>query len=1417
VSRPRRTPLVCLGGVAVAALLVVGGLAAVPGLWSPAGPGPAKADASTTTAYARLPMRFEPNQGQAGDGVRFLARAAGTTAYLSAAESVLRAGQGEARMRLVGADPDAPATTGRRLAGVANYLKGDPRSWVTGVPGYDRVRFEEVYPGIDLVYRSAGRALKYDLVVAPGADPSPVVLDLEPSGRARIDGGGDIVIATGAGEVRHEAPVVYQPDGRHRDDVAASYTRRPDGTFGFRLGNYDPSRPLVIDPAVVYSTLFGGVGAESSGGIAADGAGNAYLTGQTAAADLPLASPLQGARQGASDAFVTKLNPAGTALVYSTYLGGSDAESGLGIALDAGGSAFVTGSTASTNFPVTVGALQTTKGATGTDAFVAKLNPAGSALTYATYLGGASADVGRGIAVDGAGNAYVTGEAASTNFPVTGGAFQTVKGAGTTTDAFVTKLNAAGTALVHSTFLGGGLADVGRGIAVDGDGSAYVTGDAASTNFPTAAPIQAANGGSTDAFATKLNAAGAALAWSTYLGGGGADVGRGIALDPSANAYVAGSTASDNFPLAAAFQGTKPGGDDGFVTKVVAAGSSLAYSTYLGGLGPDSANAVAVDAAGSAHVAGATSSTDFPTAAPVAVRAGSSDAFVTQLTPAGNGLVHSAPFGGSAADDGTAIALDPTGTAYLAGQAAPYNDDDFPTVNAFRSVFGGGNDAFVAKIAPTAGAVPLVTALSPRSGPAGTTVLVNGSALSGTTAVRFGTVAAASFTVLSATQIRAVAPDQAAAAAAVTVTTAGGTSPANPVARYTYAEGTWEFTGAQAAARVATRSVLLADGRVLLAGGRDRQNGTALASAEIYDPKTGTWTLTGSMTVGRTAHTATLLNNGKVLVTGGATGNVTTNAQPQLDSAELFDPATGTWAATGSMAARRYLHSAHILRDGRVLVAGGRTCNAAPPTACDFSQFTNTAEVFDPATGTFALTGSMAVPRHTTEATMLNDGRILIPAGFGGPSTGHASADVFDPATGTWSPTGPMNIGRSRQGAVTLRDGRVLVAGGFSGSNTAELYDPATNAWTLTGSPNSSGRNNFFMGLVPNGRVLLAGGGPGGFTAELFDPGTGRWRSAGTMHTSRGIAGTPYNSVRPVVLSSDPNRLEADPSVCGSNCLKLLLAGESEDRRAELYVPAGVVTDKGYWTVASDGGIFAFGGAQFYGSTGALRLNQPVVGMAATPSGKGYWLVARDGGIFAFGDAQFYGSTGAIRLNQPVVGMAATPSGKGYWMVASDGGIFAFGDAQFYGSTGAIRLNQPVVGMAGTPTGRGYWLAAADGGIFAFGNATFRGSMGGTRLNRPVVGMSATPTGRGYALVATDGGIFAFGDAVFHGSTGAIRLNQPMVGMAPTPSNGALTGYWLVASDGGIFAFGDAPFLGSTGAIRLNQPMVGMAPLPRLE
>jgi hypothetical protein len=252
--------------------------------------------------------------------------------------------------------------------------------------------------------------------------------------------------------------------------------------------------------------------------------------------------------------------------------------------------------------------------------------------------------------------------------------------------------------------------------------------------------------------------------------------------------------------------------------------------------------------------------------------------------------------------------------------------------------------------------------------------------------------------------------------------------------------------------------------------------------------------------------------------------------------------------------------------------------------------------------------------------------------------------------------------------------------------------------------------------------------------------------------------------------------------------------------------PPPIPPPPGYRTVASDGGIFTFGGAGFYGSTGAIHLNRPIVGMDSI--GGGYWLVASDGGVFAFGTAKFHGSTGGQPLNQPIVGMTSTPQGSGYWLVAADGGVFAFGTAQFYGSTGAIHLNRPIVAAASTADGRGYWLVASDGGVFAFGDAAFYGSTGGQRLNAPIVGAASTPDGHGYWLVGSDGGVFAGGDAGFYGSTGNLHLNRPVVGMAATQDG---HGYWLVGSDGGVFAGGDAPFLGSMGGRPLNAPMVAVS------
>src|SRR5664280_2678729 len=274
-------------------------------------------------------------------------------------------------------------------------------------------------------------------------------------------------------------------------------------------------------------------------------------------------------------------------------------------------------------------------------------------------------------------------------------------------------------------------------------------------------------------------------------------------------------------------------------------------------------------------------------------------------------------------------------------------------------------------------------------------------------------------------------------------------------------------------------------------------------------------------------------------------------------------------------------------------------------------------------------------------------------------------------------------------------------------------------------------------------------------------------------------------------------------------CLSVTLNSSTSPSLSQLTGTVFAVTSSlGYWLVASDGGVFSYGDAAFYGSTGGMTLNKPIVGMASTPDGHGYWLVASDGGVFSYGDATFHGSAGALTLNKPIVGMASTPDGHGYWLVASDGGVFSYGDAAFYGSTGGMTLNKPIVGMASTPDGHGYWLVASDGGVFAYGDAAFYGSTGGMTLNKPIVGMAATASGHGYWLVASDGGVFSYGDATFHGSAGALTLNKPIVGMAATASG---HGYWLVASDGGVFSYGDATFHGSAGALTLNKPIVGMA------
>jgi len=384
--------------------------------------------------------------------------------------------------------------------------------------------------------------------------------------------------------------------------------------------------------ALVYSTyLGGGLGEDFGVGIALDSTDALYITGTTRASDFPMVNPIQGISGGNNEAFVTKLNPAGSALVYSTYLGGSGHDNGFGIAVDAAGAAYVSGNTGSTNFPL-VNPIQGVYGGAW-DAFVTKINPAGSAFVYSTYLGGSDLDWGYGIALDPSGNAYVVGRTASPDFPLMNPIQGALGGAAGITDAFITKINPTGTALTYSTYLGGSDSEFGNGIALDTSGNIYVTGYTNSLDFPTATPFQANNAGGFDVYVTKLNPAGSAFIYSTYLGGSGDDKGLGLSLDVSDNIYITGATSSTDFPTASPVQGSSGGAQDGFVAMVNQAGSALTYSTYLGGTALDWGSGIAVDASGAAYITGGTESTDFPTASPFqGVFAGVRDAIISKIS-----------------------------------------------------------------------------------------------------------------------------------------------------------------------------------------------------------------------------------------------------------------------------------------------------------------------------------------------------------------------------------------------------------------------------------------------------------------------------------------------------------------------------------------------------------------------------------------------------------------------------------------------------------------------------------------------------------------------------------------------------------------------------------------------------------------
>lgn len=716
--------------------------------------------ASIKASYAKLPIAFESNQGQVDKQVKFLSHGAGYNLFLTSNEAVLTLHHPQTtpfpaskrqevfhtahpqggnrnsslqrahaqhtasvlRLILLGANAHPVVSGQQKLPGIVNYfLSNDPKKWRTHVPTFSRVAYSQVYPGIDMVYYGNQQQLEYDWVLAPGADVHQIKLEVKGAEKATLTEYGDLLLHTACGDVVEHAPVVYQKVGGERRSVKGRLVLQEahkgvgECRIGFEVAAYDHSRPLVIDPVLVYSTYLGGSQTNSASGIAVDPEGNAYVAGYTDSPDFPLEVPYQsnGYVQYSFPtveyaASVSVINASGTALIYSTYLAGQyDSTFAYAIAVDSSGNAYVAGSTESPDFP-----LKNPLQSNSAGAFVTELNSSGSALIFSTCLGGAgggfqpSYDRANAITVDSSGNIYVAGTAESTDFLLKN-PIQSVNHSSNGT-GFVSKISPTGPTLVYSTYLGGSgsesYGDFASGIAVDGSGNAYITGGTSSTDFPLQNAFQSANHateGFPTGFLTKINATGSALVYSTFLGGSTEDQGNAIAVNSSGNAYVTGVTYSTDFPTQNPLQATNhaPGTSAGnaFVTEINPTGSTLVYSTYLGGSAADAGNGIALDSSDNAYITGSAISTNFPTKNAIQSvnnnAFGQANAFVTEINPTGSALIYSTYLGGSSTAFGNRIAVDSFGNAYVCGGGG----DGFPMQNPFQPTTSGSS-AFIVRI-----------------------------------------------------------------------------------------------------------------------------------------------------------------------------------------------------------------------------------------------------------------------------------------------------------------------------------------------------------------------------------------------------------------------------------------------------------------------------------------------------------------------------------------------------------------------------------------------------------------------------------------------------------------------------------------------------------------------------------------------
>lgn len=751
----------------------------------------ASSSKATASNSLSLPLFFEPNQGQTDPQVKFLARGAGYGLFLTADEAVLQlqrtAGKQQQstqpasviRMRMVGANAWAQISGASPLPGKSNYIVGnDPSKWQHNLPQFAQVEYRGVYPGVDLVYYGDQGKLEYDFRVAPSADPNRIALSFE-GATTHIDSG-DLLLSTAQGDVRFHAPRIYQQDGKLQQRVAGSFRQLADNRVGFKIGNYDHQRELVIDPVLTYSTYLGGSNTEDLVNLAVDANGNLYLAGSTLSTNFPTTSnSYQSTLAGSQNIFIAVLNPfqaPGQQLLYATYLGGSNFDYASGIALssavDQGTTPFdiyVAGWTTSQDFP-TAGVLTGFQSApqSGTHGFVARLNfSASSQLRYSTYLAGNGVDTVTGLAVDDAGNAFVTGTTTSTNdpsngFPANANGYQLQSNA--PNQFFASEINTKGSgplSMIYSTYFGGGNPQSGQtqggGIALDTSGDMYITGGTnflsgtgpnGEAKFPLLNAQQACldepgktactlnNPTALDAFVAKINPKSpgtSSLLYSTYLGGSSDDVGYGIAIDTSNAAYITGKTFSADWVCTTScpggFQGAYGGGGDAFIAKIGSLQGTvypLTYFSYLGGSGFDVGQSIQVDTVQGVHVVGSTSSCNLPTFNPSQPACGGSgDAFVASILTSSTGQAPGdfvSYLGGSGLDQGTAVAVDVFGTTYAAGTTVSPN---FPTANPYQAGLNGGSqDAFITKFGSSSqlSVVAPTTSPSPNPVAAGTQV-----------------------------------------------------------------------------------------------------------------------------------------------------------------------------------------------------------------------------------------------------------------------------------------------------------------------------------------------------------------------------------------------------------------------------------------------------------------------------------------------------------------------------------------------------------------------------------------------------------------------------------------------------------------------------------------------------------------------